>query len=81
MVCLRTLFLAMMTQPAPQYSQANDLLVQSRLVTEETYTHAYDALLVKSLNNARQGWIKNLNITPQLAAAAANGNIYRTTGW
>ena len=81
MVCLRTLFLAMMTQPGPQYSQANDLLAQWRLVTEETYTHAYDVLLVKSLNNTRQGWIKNLNVTPQLAAAGANGNIYTTTGW
>ena len=27
MVCLQTLFLMMMTQPGPQYSQANDILV------------------------------------------------------
>ena len=36
MVCLRRLFLMMMTQPGPQYSQAKDLLVHSRLMTEQT---------------------------------------------
>lgn len=36
MVCLQTLFLMMMTQPGPQYSQANDILVHWRLMTEET---------------------------------------------
>ena len=53
MMCLRTLFLMMMTQPGPQYSQANDLLVHWRLMTEETDAYAYDAYLRTLLNNAR----------------------------
>ena len=53
MVCLRTLFLMMMTQPGPQYSRANDLPVYWRLMTEETDAYSYDAYLGTLLNNAK----------------------------
>lgn len=54
MVCnLRMLFLMMMTQPGPQYSQAEHLLVRWRLMTEETDAHVYDVYLGTLLNNAK----------------------------
>lgn len=53
MVCLQTLFVMMMTRPGPQYSQANDLLVHWRLMTEEKDVYAYDAYLGTLLNIAK----------------------------
>lgn len=47
------LFLMMMTQPGPQYSQAEHLLVHWRLMTEETDAHVYDVYLGTLLNNAK----------------------------
>lgn len=51
----------MMTQPGPQYNQANDLLVHWRLMTEETDAYAYDAYLRTLLNNARNEGEETMN--------------------